>query len=266
MSKSSERGVLKSIIFILLTIILVQYYFLKQRQLTFVFNSFHSKNHSYSNDIFKQIALKYGTDKVTTHHYEYVYGQLVAPIRFVEIHFLEIGLGCSMSYGPGKSLLVWKEFMPNANISILEFDEECARPFKSQVTHLFVGDQSDLNVLEMIGKTTNEMFDLIVDDGGHTRKQQINSLIGLWPFIRKNGGIYIIEDIFTSFIPSYNDNTKSSLDVIFELIVILNDPTIVGYKPPHLMPKVNISKQAMRISKELASINCFERACALIKK
>ena len=169
MNKISERGV-KSIIFILLTIILVQFYFLKQRPSILVFNSFHSKNHSNSNDIFKQIALKYGTDKVTTHHFEYVYGQLVAPIRFEKINFLEIGLGCSMSYGPGKSILIWKEFM---RISILEFDEECARPFESQVTHLFVGDQSDLNVLEMIGKTTNEMFDLKVDDGGHTRKQQI---------------------------------------------------------------------------------------------
>jgi hypothetical protein len=41
---------------------------------------------------------------------------------------------------------------------------------------------------------TGGKFDVNVDDGGHTRKQQVNCLIGLWP--------YVIEDIFTSFVPS----------------------------------------------------------------
>jgi hypothetical protein len=102
---------------------------------------------------------------------------------------------------------------------------------------------------------TGGIYDVIVDDGGHKRKQQVNSLIGLWPYVRKNGGIYVIEDIFTSFIPAFNDNKQSALDVIFELITILNNPTSAG-----------ISKEAIEIRKELASLNCFERACALIKK
>jgi hypothetical protein len=218
-------------------------------------------------EIFKQIALNHGTDKVTLHHYERLYGQLVAPIRFAHINFLEIGLGCGMHYGPGKSLPVWKEFMPNAKISILEFNEECARKFEKNVTHLFVGDQSDLSLLKKIGEKAG-MFDVIVDDGGHSRKQQINSLIGLWPFIRNNGGIYIIEDIYTSFVSHFNDNNKqSTIDVIFELIVILNNPLLGGFGPPHILPSnFVISKHALDISKDLWSINCFEKACALIKK
>ena len=108
---------------------------------------------------------------------------------------------------------------------------------------------------------------MIVDDGScHTRKQQVNSLIGLWPYVRKNGGIYVIEDIFTSFIPSFNDNKESALDLMFQLIIILNNPSPAGFGPPHLLPNVEISKHAIEISKELASLNCFERACALIKK
>ena len=103
-------------------------------------------------EIFKKIALKHGTDKVTTHHYEYVYGQIVGLIRYEKINFLEIGLGCGMGYGPGKSIPVWKEFMPNATISILEYNEACARPFESQVKHLFVGDQSDLSLMKQIGE------------------------------------------------------------------------------------------------------------------
>ena len=215
---------------------------------------------------FKTIAFKHGTDKVTTHHYEYVYGQLIGPFRFDNLNFLEIGLGCGMGCGPGKSIPVWKEYMPNANVSILEFNEACARPFESQVKSLFIGDQSDLSLMKRIGEKGGQ-FDIIVDDGGHTRKRQINSLIGLWPFLRNKGGIYIIEDIFTSFINySFNDNVESTIDVIFELIILFNDPSPAGWGPPHVYPQLNISKHSVNIKKDLMSINCFERACALIKK
>ena len=226
-----------------------------------------SKFHYMTNfiDTYRSIALKHGTDKVTTHHYEYVYGQLLGPFRLENLNFLEIGLGCGMRYGPGKSIPVWKEFMPNANISILEFNEKCARPFADEVDHLYVGDQSDLSLMKQIGETGGK-FDVIVDDGGHTRKQQINSLIGLWPFLRSEGGIYIIEDIFTSFIPSFNDNRETAIDLIFELITIFNDPAQVGFSPPFLNSDLKISDHSLQIKKDLMSINCFERACALIKK
>ena len=49
------------------------------------------------------------------------------------------------------------------------------------------------------GKSYFNETNLKGDGGCHTRKQQVNSFIGLWPYVRKNGGIYVIEDIFTSF-------------------------------------------------------------------
>ena len=57
-----------------------------------------------------------------------------------------------MGYGPGKSIPVWKEFMPNATISVLEYNGACAKPFESQVKNLFVGDQSDLSLMKQIGE------------------------------------------------------------------------------------------------------------------
>jgi hypothetical protein len=101
--------------------------------------------------------------------------------------------------------LYGESFLPNDNISILEYNEDCARPFESQVTHLFVGDQSDFSLLKRIGETGGRLVDVIVDDGGHSRYQKMNALIGLWPFVRQSGGIYVIENKFTSFLPSFND-------------------------------------------------------------
>jgi demethylmacrocin O-methyltransferase len=41
-------------------------------------------------------------------------------------------------------------------------------------------------------------FDIIVDDGGHSMKQQITSLTQLLPKVRSRG-VYVIEDLQTSY-------------------------------------------------------------------
>ena len=186
-----------------------------------------------------------------------------------ELNFLEIGLGCGMPYGPGKSILVWQDYLPNALISILEYDEVCARPFETLVSKLYIADQRDREKMRKVGEQSGP-YDIIVDDGGHSRKMQINSLIALWPFVKKRGGIYIIEDIFTSYmeINGLNDNPEqSSLDLMIELIVILNDPSKLSKEWKIQMPtNIKLSQAARDLSVDVMSINCFEGACALIKK
>jgi hypothetical protein len=54
---------------------------------------------------FHSIARNVGIDKVTVHGYEMLYERNLAPFRSHPIRLLEIGLGCTMAYGPGKS---WK--------------------------------------------------------------------------------------------------------------------------------------------------------------
>ena len=211
---------------------------------------------------FNDSASRIGTDKVTYHHYEYLYGQFLGPLRFSEINFLEIGLGCNMPYGPGKSIILWKEFFTKASVSVLEFDEKCAQKFVNEVKNLFTGDQSNFDVLNNIGKYGP--YDVIVDDGGHSRKQQVNSLIGLWPFV-KSKGFYVIEDIFTSFMLSYNDNEENAIDVIFQLILLLNEAADI--KAGTVLPKkISISEHSKSIARDLLFISCFQRVCILNKK
>ena len=136
-----------------------------------IFSPSSSRPSDSVNDFYR-IASKYGTDKVTDHSYHNVYGHYLAWRRNDPIDLLEIGLGCIMVYGPGKSLLAWREFLPNAKISILEYDGKCAKKFEDQVEHMFVGDQSDFNVLENVGKVGGP-YDIIIDDGGHSNKQQV---------------------------------------------------------------------------------------------
>lgn len=50
---------------------------------------------------FYEIAHGYGTDKVTSHHYEEMYEKYFAPLRHKKIKMFEIGLGCDMVSNQG---------------------------------------------------------------------------------------------------------------------------------------------------------------------
>jgi hypothetical protein len=45
-------------------------------------------------------------------------------------------------------------------------------------------------------------FDFIIDDGSHENAHQIETFGILWPHL-KDGGVYIVEDVQTSYWPAY---------------------------------------------------------------
>ena len=214
-------------------------------------------------DLFKTLGIKYKNDKVSYHHYENMYGTLMAHLTDKKFNLLEIGLG------HGTSIPLWREYFPNATYSLLEYDAKRVESFRSKVDNLFLGDQSDLDLLRIVG-TSAGPFQVVVDDGGHSRKQQVNSLVGLWPFVQKNGGIYVIEDFYYSFSksPNYYDSNESSFDLISQLIILFNDPTEIEHLHGSkvIYPDMKIRGHAREISKELMSIHCYKRACVLVKK
>jgi hypothetical protein len=65
---------------------------------------------------------------------------------------------------------------------------------------MFYGSQDDVAVLNNV-TSTKDYFDVIIDDGGHTMNQQITSFINLVPKVQ-SGGIYVIEDLLTSYMPT----------------------------------------------------------------
>ena len=63
------------------------------------------------------------------------------------------------------------------------------------------GSQEDVQFLHRLASGIGQ-FDIIIDDGGHTMNQQKTSMITLLPIVRSSG-IYVIEDLDTSYVPSY---------------------------------------------------------------
>ncbi|KAB5511552.1 S-adenosyl-L-methionine-dependent methyltransferase [Coniochaeta sp. 2T2.1] len=205
---------------------------------------------------FKDIALKHGTDKVTDHHYWYMYEKYLEPLREKRVKMLEIGLGCDMSYGPGKSYYTWLEFFPNVDLYYIEYDAACAEKWKHKTDRatIFVGDQADRTFLRKFIEESGGNFDIIIDDGGHQMNQQLISFEELWGIV-KPGAYYFIEDLHTSYIASYQgdpttkDATKPTLmKYIYELI---DDKMVDGNK--------------ISYSKNIRGIDCMREVCLITK-
>ena len=72
------------------------------------------------------------TDKVTTHRYQIMYGRFLLPYyeQNPTMKMLEIGLGCTMNYGPGASTAIWKKLFPKADLWEAEFNVNCVKKHK----------------------------------------------------------------------------------------------------------------------------------------
>jgi hypothetical protein len=98
---------------------------------------------------------------------------------------LEIGLGCDMNYGPGKSYYTWLEYFPHVDLYYIEYDAACAEQWKHKTERatVYTGDQADVVFLERFLNETGGRFDVIIDDGGHTSQFSFPS--GLISFPRE---------------------------------------------------------------------------------
>ncbi len=119
-----------------------------------------------------------------------------------QVKLLEIGLGCGMSYGEGHSVLVWNQYFETVELEmwVAEFNAACASRWLDahpNATKLLVGDQADEPTLNRWINETNALergFDIVIDDGGHSWRQQTHSFFTLWPALAP-GGFYFLEDL-----------------------------------------------------------------------
>jgi len=50
-------------------------------------------------------------------------------------------------------------------------------------------------------------IDVVIEDGGHTMTQQINTFEEIWPAVR-SGGVFLIEDLHTSYWAKYGGGLR----------------------------------------------------------
>lgn len=162
-----------------------------------------------------KIGLKYKTDKITHHGYHRFYNYFLFPLKNKYFNLLEIGVF------EGRSIKLWNEFFPNAKIYGMDKELEYDHP-KGKV---FKGDQSKKNDLKKIIKEIGLCM-LINDDGSHVPKHQLLTFNYLFKEGLDFGGIYIIEDIETSYWKKsdlYNYNIDVGYDSKYNIVKIFRD-------------------------------------------
>ena len=145
-----------------------------------------------------EIAIRCRTDKSTkTHGYTPVYEKYLKKYKDMECDFLEIGVS------RGDSIQMWREWLPNARITGIDIRNSCRKNHPwDDTTQFFRGDQNDPAFLSKVISEVGP-FDVVLDDGCHDMIPQITSLECLWPAV-KPGGLYIIEDMNTSYVPKHD--------------------------------------------------------------
>ena len=194
---------------------------------------FYKKN---SSD-FNELCQKYGTDKGSLdleqkpypwhpHTYADYYQEKFAEVRRDFKNVFECGIGSNSSKYPsnmspsgipGASLRVLRDYFPFAQIYGADIDPECV--FEEERIKTGVLNQLDQSSIKKYFSSIGQVaFDLIIDDGLHTFEAASclfeNSINYL-----KEGGTYIIEDVYLKDLKKYSD-FFSNMKYNFNLIVL----------------------------------------------
>ncbi len=128
-------------------------------------------------------------------HYFEIYDRHFARFRGGDVTVLEMGVG------QGGSLRMWRSYFgPRARIVGVDINPECETLAGDQI-EILIANQEDRESLRAL-KTKVPHVDILIDDGGHTMQQQINTFEELFPHVHANG-VYLCEDLHTSYWPDW---------------------------------------------------------------
>lgn len=162
----------------------------------------------------EEMARRHGTDKVE-HGYCELYESTLGHLRSEAIAMLEVGVH------KGASLLTWREFFPKAEIHAIDIVLSPGKMATEGVpgVHLHAVNcdySTDISAFLRRGFE----FDVIVDDGGHTMRQQQLALKLMWKSL-KRGGVFIMEDLHTSIFAHYPAHNVDREPTTLELVEAL---------------------------------------------
>jgi len=204
------------------------------------------------------IANKYNTDKALEKHgYVKHYEQWFEPLRNDNIKLLEIGVR------EGWSHKMWKDYFPNGHIYGVDIDAKCKQLEESRL-NIFIGDQGNNNFLDNICNNHGP-FDIIIDDGSHMSAHQISSFNFLIQFL-KSGGIYVIEDLHTSYWMEYTKGQQSCLNFLKTIVDKVDLKGRMHSCWANASAIVNTDKNLDVYEKNIESIHFYKSMCFLIKR
>jgi hypothetical protein len=216
--------------------------------------------------ILNNLGLKHGTDKCSgpkTHDYLRKYEFFLRPWRELEFTFLELGVF------KGASLRTWSEYFTKAEIVGVDIDP-LVKEFDTGRARVLIGDLSKNDFLESLLALNPKV---VLDDASHWWPDQLRALFTFYPKLQP-GGLYIIEDVHTSFEPLAELFSTGFDTPPFHLLLKIAEYMTGNDKPApvtekNLVPLERDGKfnNEIRFLADLTDAVVFiERACILMKK
>lgn len=142
-------------------------------------------------------------------HYFEVYHQYFQKYIGKPVRILEIGV-CK-----GGSLQMWKHYFGEKSVVVgVDIDSSCKQyEDEEDDVHVCIGSQDDPDFLQKVCEKWGP-FDIVLDDGSHMMKHQIDSFRILFPLLRE-GGIYLCEDTCTCYWPAYEGELRGNTFIEF---------------------------------------------------
>jgi len=160
--------------------------------------------------LLNDLGLKYGADKSSRFHNYLDFYQEQLPDRTFKGRLLEIGVM------DGLSMKMWRDYYPEAEIvgiDIKDMDHMHNDDWKvPKSVKLIQCDGTDPKQVAALG-----VFDIIIDDGSHYCADQQKSFEILYYSQLNKGGMYILEDLWTSYIDYYKNANVSTIDYLKKL-------------------------------------------------
>ncbi len=198
-----------------------------------------------------------------TEYYAYYLG----PIKNQPIKMLEIGIykGCGVK--------LWENYLPHAELHFMDISFDKVEYFSNR-SRYYLADQGKWEDLQRVIAESGGKFDVIIDDGGHTMQQQITSFKALFPHLKK-GGLYIIEDLGTSYWREYGghgslDNPKSGPGTTIQFLKdLVDEVNFVGartFSSNHRRSLDFIEGELNIYRREIFGIHFYDCFCVIIKR
>ena len=178
------------------------------------------------------------TDKAGTwHNFCNKYELFMQHYREKEFTFVELGVF------RGGSIRMWRRYFSKALIYGVDFDERC-KEYASKDINILIRDLSDMNSLDEIADLAPSV---VVDDASHKWSHQIKAIMRIFKAL-PSGGIYILEDIHTSFLPlrselPYADQRVSAYDFIEAVASVVTGNNHYKLKGRTLLPYIELIEE-----------------------
>lgn len=183
-----------------------------------------------------------------------IYEQYFGPLRLQPINLLEIGVD------DGASMRMWRDYFPTAQIHGVDISDKALQHAGERI-NIHIGDQVDQDFMMTVAACAAPLS-IIIDDGGHQMHQQIRSFEILFPMLAP-GGIYVVEDLHTSYIKEWRgDNGPLAIDYFTGLVDDVNRHGHVSHIPRKFQRR---NDKPSYYEQHVRSIHFYKSMCIIMK-